>query len=320
MTQHGGGLAQAEHDDPGRDQLGRHGRAPRRGRRERHEQDQHRPPADDGQRRDHPLLAAVARVAGQDPEQVQGCEGPQHRADDGRRRAVGRPDEREHRRGDPAGGAHPAGDDPPVAHEERPLAEQRVTAHVAEVLEQDPPDEPDVERPEEGQVDGAHRAPRGEQPQQVGRRDVERRQRERRERAPFGQAHWAGGVCRAHGQAGGRHQGRAGAEPCRGTERPDERGGGDRAQLRTVDPTADQHPARVVREVDGVDAGVGQVVDDSRVDQERHEHEHHPQQGPRRGGAGHGESARGIQHQEQEHGRADHRPRDPRVRRHLLLP
>ena len=65
---------------------------------------------------------------------------------------------------EPAGQTEGAGGTPPVAHEEGPLAEQGVAPDVAEVLQQDAPDEADVKAAHHGQfsqvsVGAAQKAP-----------------------------------------------------------------------------------------------------------------------------------------------------------------
>jgi hypothetical protein len=62
-----------------------------------------------------------------------------------------------------------------VADEKGALAEQRVPLHVAEVLEQDATDEPDVQPREQCQITQAHHVIDGQHADQVRKGDVARR-------------------------------------------------------------------------------------------------------------------------------------------------
>jgi len=89
--------------------------------------------------------------------------------------------------GQPAARAELAGAPAAMPDQEDPLAEQRVPADIAEVLQQDPADEAQVEAGQQEQVSGPRRPAHREDADQVRDGDVASRKYQDGQRATVGQ-------------------------------------------------------------------------------------------------------------------------------------
>src|SRR5580765_1592285 len=286
--------------------------------------------ADDRDRADDPLVALGPLVDRQPAEERDGdCRGRRdlEPVDEGRVRGG---EDEQRRPDDPRDGAEPAGGRAPVPADERALAEHRITSDVAQVLQDDPGDEPDVQGGEQPQVGGPHHTTPDEQPDEVWGRDVAGGQRERGDHATVGEPDRAETVAEHHHERR-RRDGEDGAtsltpEPVCRDELTAPGHDGQYEHRTTVRPPLQEKAVGALHragQVDSVDPLVGEVIDECRADDERDDHGRGPQHPDVRDVAGRGQAARGIRQQQHDHGQPEQRAGHPQgspEAGHLLLP
>jgi len=151
------------------------------------QEQQHHRAAGNGDGRDDRLVAAATAARGQRAEQDQ-------RAGEAcyfghRERQRDPPGRGDHGDGpcQPASGAEGAGRHAAVPDQEGPLAEQGIAADVAEILQHDLSGEAQIQPGQQRESARLRPAARGQDPEQIGHRDIAGRKHQRRDGSAFGQ-------------------------------------------------------------------------------------------------------------------------------------
>jgi hypothetical protein len=163
-----------------------------------------------------------------------------------------------------------------MTHQEGPLAEQGIAPDVAEVLQQDPADEAQVQTGEQQQVIGAHEVAGREDSDQERDAHIAGGQHHRGHRAAVGQPDRPERVARADRKPGRGDDDRLPAQRGAGSERYDPGHDADHRELGAAQG-ADRERS-LAREVDPVDGLVRDVIAGHGEQQESEDHDQGPGQ------------------------------------------